>query len=157
MPNWVKKGYVTRVKDIKSHKLLPGVVNEVVNIIRALDKMFPAEGPITYGNKTAVETAFIIHRVYGDKIKAYMKRKIFYKTENFLVKYGEEEALKEQLARGYVHKDKIKLDHSLPYIKSNVDKNIVWPKQYTMNDIYIAFEDIGVAGFTGIVVPRKFR
>lgn len=72
-------------------------------------------------------------------------------------------ALKEQIARGFRKKQEIELDYNLPYIKSNVNPNYIWPKQYklkpltNLGGIYDKFPLIGVMGYTGIVLPKKIN
>lgn len=157
LPIWAKKGFVVRVKEIRELNLLPVEKQQIINIVKALDKYFPPDGKYSYGNKTAVETAVVIQKLYGSKITHYMKKYLFKKDSDYLSKHGPEEALKEQIKRGFKHRSKVKIDTSKPYIRSLVDMEYVWPTQYDVNQVHEKFENIAVGGYTQIKMPKRFK
>lgn len=154
---WEDKKFGHRIKHLKALKMYPGEVNTIANIIRCLDKLYPQEGSISYGNKTVVETAIIIQQHYGKSIRHFMKLKLKIGTEAYISSHTEEEATEELIERGFMNREDIDLDSKLPFIHKTGDKNLVWPAQYDLNTTYEVFPLIGVSGYTGVRPPRNFR
>lgn len=148
-----------RKRHLLKLKRYPAEIAAVANIMKALDKNFPLtnEKDHTYGNKTLVETAVIIYDMYNRKIWHYMKKNLKKKESPEEFKYTPEEALAEQIARGFMLKEDVDLNTKLPYIHSNVDKKYIWPEQWDLATTYERFELIGVSGYTGIKPPRSYR
>jgi hypothetical protein len=154
---WEKKKLGHRIKQLKALKYYPGQVNEIINIIRCLDYTYPLEGEISYGNKTVVETAVIIYKVYGKGITSYMRKRFKIGQERQLIKHTAEQAIEELKARGFMNREEVDIDNSLPYMHATWDQNLVYPAQFDIMKTYDVFPDIGVSGYTGIKLPRKYR
>lgn len=144
-------------KSMLEYSNLPGVINKVVNIAITLERYF------SFALPNAIETAKAIHKLHGNEIDVYMKGWFNYGNYDQRVKYlNPEKALKEQIARGFVPLGSVTLNPDLPYIRSNV-KPYIYPKQWAnkpyinLGGIYDKLTDIGVSGYTGIVLPKKIN
>jgi hypothetical protein len=157
MPKWEKRKLGHRNKHLLKLKKFPGEIVTIANIVRCLDKYYPPEGEFSYGNKTTVETAIIIQEYYGKKIRAYMVKRFKIGTESQEIKHTAEEAQKEMEKRGFIPKEDVDIDAKLPYIRSIVDNNFVYPIQYDLMKTYEVFPLIGISGYTGIRTPRNYH
>lgn len=155
---WKKQNFAHRIKHLKKLRKLPGEINSIGNIIRCLDKYYPPEGKISYGNKTTVETAVIIWDFYGKRIHSHMVKHFQIGKEAQKIRHTEEEAIKELKARGFVPRADVDLESSKPYIRCiSHDADLVYPVQFELNDTYEKFPLISVSGYTGIKPPRNYH
>jgi hypothetical protein len=152
-----KKWPPNLVKKAKTYSPYPAVVNDMVNIAITLNRHFG------YDIEISLDLAISIHHTHNKDIKLYMWAWFDYgKPQQRIKRLTDKKAYNEQRLRGFIDINEVDMDKELPYIKSTLGPYI-YPKQWAhkplvnLCGIYDKLSLIGVSGYTGVVIPKKYK
>lgn len=97
-----------------------------------------------------------IHKKYRPRFIKYYLSPMVRRNGGLFPHMGKTDAIKEFIARGFVHEDEVKLDKlNNCWIKCQIAP-LVWPKDfYQHQDALQEMDKIGIPGYTGTVLPNK--
>jgi len=163
IPRWKKdKDKRKVIRWLSKNVDWPSHQAEVIHLLRTLEKYYDAEI-----NKDNVILAHEVWELFGSEITEHFRktwvrvinRRGFEKVKVF----SKKEALKEQLALGYIHVNDFEdFDRKAAHVFSTAKRDYVYPENFSyggdrtgeyVTHIYIAFPLVGVSGFSRLSIP----
>jgi hypothetical protein len=134
-------------------KLYPKHKLYVLNIYRALEVALA--NPERFKNTHKLKLAIKLWKKHKKQWLKHFNAKYANKPKK---RISAKKALEVQKALGFKYTSQLlNFNPDLPYIRSNIHRNLVWPKQSKqLQKMYQLQPLVGIEGYTAVEVPKKF-